>query len=242
MAKSNFFYISMTKKEQFWGWLYLIFEVTLLPYLVSAVLLILWPQANGTALNLIIFGLNFLAAAMIFRRFWLQSFQDLSGRLWSIVWKSTAALLGCKAAGIVMNDFIYFYCPQYFLYTDTGPVLQSINDLQLTQMAQEQYALMVVATVLLVPPVEEILHRGVVFGSLYPKSPVLACIVCVLLFSLVHMLPYLGISDKVYLVICFLQYIPPALALCWLYSGTDSIFAPILMHMLFNFLGILSVR
>ena len=55
MSNRNFFYISMTRKEQLLGWLYLIIEVTLLPYLLSAVLLILFPEANATVLNLILF-------------------------------------------------------------------------------------------------------------------------------------------------------------------------------------------
>ena len=242
MSNGNFFYISMTKKEQFLGWLYLIAELTLLPFLLSAVLMILFPKSNATTLNLVLFAVNFIAVAMIFRRYWLESFRDLRGRIWPILWKSVLALIGCRVAGTVMNDFIYFYCPQYFLFTDTGPVLQNINDATISQMAQKQYLLVAIGTVLLVPPVEEILHRGVVFGSIYPKSPTLACIVSVLLFAAIHMLSYVGISDKVYLVICFLQYIPPALTLCWLYTGCDSIFAPILMHMMFNAIGIFSVR
>ena len=242
MSNRNFFYISMTRKEQLIGWLYLIFEITLLPYLLSAALMILFPESNATVLNLILFAVNFIVVAVIFRRYWLESFRDLSGRIWPILWKSVVALLGCRVVLTVMNDFIFFYCPQYFIFTDTGPVLQNINDAYIAQMAKEQYLLIAIGTILLVPPVEEILHRGVVFGSIYPKSPTLACIISVLLFAAVHMLSYLGIPDKVYLVICFLQYIPPALTLCWLYTGTDSIFAPILMHMMFNAIGIFSVR
>ena len=242
MSNRNFFYISMTRKEQILGWLYLMFEITLLPFLLSATLMILFPKANTTVLNLILFAVNFIVVAVIFRRYWLASFRDLSGRIWSILWKSTVALIGCRVVLVLMNDCIFFCCPQYFISTETGPVLQNINDTTITQMAQEQYLLIAISTVLLVPPVEEILHRGVVFGSIYPKSPILAWVISVLLFAAVHMLSYLGIPDKIYLAICFLQYIPPALALCWLYSGTDSIFAPIFMHMMFNAIGIFSVR
>ncbi len=242
MSNRNFFYISITRKEQLLGWLYLIFEITLLPILLSAALMILFPESNTTVLNLVLFAVNFIAVALIFRRYWLESFRSLSGRLWPILWKSALALIGCRLVLTVMNDLIYFYCPQYFIYTDIGPVLQNINDANITQMAKEQYLPVAIGTVLLVPPAEEILHRGVVFGSIYPKNPVMACIVSVLLFAFVHILSYLGIPDKVYLAICFLQYIPPALALCWLYTGTDSIFAPILMHMIFNAIGIFSVR
>ncbi len=242
MKKGNFFYISMTRTEHLLGWYYLAFQALLLPYIISVVLLILFPGSGNTELNLSLFFLNFAAAAVIFRRYWLESFLDLEGRVFPIIWKSLLFLFAAKITGIVMNDFIFFYCPQYFRYTDTGPVLINLNDAHIAQMAREQYVLMAIATVFLVPPTEEILHRGVVFGSLYPKSPVLACIVSTVLFAAVHVTGYIGMGDPVYFVICFLQYIPPALCLCWLYTSTDSIFAPILMHMMFNAIGILSVR
>ncbi len=242
MSNRNFFYISMSRKETLLGWLYLILQVALLPYLVSAVLLILYPQYSPALLNLILFAVNFLAVGIIFRKFLIQSFRDMAGRVWGCVWKSALALIGCKLTVIVMNDFIFFYCPQYYFFTDTGPVLQNINDLYITQMAA-QYALpMAIATVFLVPPVEELLHRGVVFGSLYTKSPLLACLISTLLFAATHVIGYVSIGDWLYLTILFLQYIPPALCLCWLYTGTDSILAPILMHMAFNAIGILSMR
>lgn len=242
MSDQSFFSIPMTRKEQLLGWLYLIFEITLLPSLLSAALMILFPEANATALNLLLFATNFIVVCVIFCRYWLESFRNLRSRIWSLFWRSAVALIGCKGVLTAVNLLLNFFCPQYFTQTAIGPVLQNLNDANIIQMAREQYLLIAIGTVLLVPPVEEILHRGVVFGSIYSKSPLLAFLVSAILFASIHILSYLGISDKVYLLICFLQYIPPALALCWLYAGTGSIFAPIFMHMMFNAIGILSVR
>lgn len=242
MSNRNFSPIPMSSRETMLGWLYLILQVALLPYIVSAVLLILYPQYSPALLNLILFAINFLAVGVIFRKFLIRSFRDITGKVGSCAWKAALALVGCKLAVIAVNHLIFLCCPQYYVSTDFGPALQNINDRYITQMAV-QYALpMAIATVFLVPPVEEILHRGVVFGSLYPKSPVLACLISTFLFAAVHVIGYVSMGDWLYLTILFLQYIPPALCLCFLYRGTDSILAPILMHMAFNAIGILSMR
>ena len=242
MSKRNFSPIPMSRKETRLGWLYLTLQICLLPYLVSAVLLILYPAYSPALLNLILFAINFLVVGVIFRKFLIQSFRECRDKIWDCLWKSALALIGCKLAVIATNHFIFIYCPQYYVITDTGPVLQNINDHYISQMAA-QYALpMAIATVFLVPPVEEMLHRGVVFGTLYAKSPVLACLISTLLFAAVHVIGYVSIGDWLYLTILFLQYIPPALCLCWLYTATGTILAPILMHMAFNAIGILSMR
>ena len=85
-------------------------------------------------------------------------------------------------------------------------------------------------------------HRGTVFGALLPKSTLLAWLVSVILFSGIHILGYIGLGDGGLLLLCFLQYIFPAAALCWLYQSTGSLLAPILMHMAYNAIGILFVR
>lgn len=242
MAKHNDFRISLTNNEKFWGWCYLLFQLLLLPSLLSAVLTILFPGFSPAVLNLTFFSVNFAAAMLLFHRFLKKAFDDLHGRVWPCVWKAALALLGCKAAVTVMNYLIWSYLPQYFTCTDMGPVLNNLNDKAIAEMAGEHFWLFTLATVFLVPPVEELLHRGTVFGSLYPKSPVLACLLSALLFAFIHVMGYLGIGDPLYLTICFLQYIPPALCLCWIYASTGSIFCPILMHMAFNAIGILSVR
>ena len=126
--------------------------------------------------------------------------------------------------------------------TAFGPALRNPNDMHIAQMVSQQFWLMALGTVFLVPPVEELLHRGAVFGMLWEKNKVLAWLVSVALFSGIHILGYLQLGDSLLLFLCFLQYIPPAIALCWLYMSTGSIFAPILMHMAYNAIGILFVR
>lgn len=242
MTKKHVLSTSMTKIEHLSGWLMLAARTWLLPSVFSAVLLILFPDAGKTDLQITLFFANFLIVLVLFRKFLIASAQTFSGKWVSALWKTGVALLVCKAGGIALNHLLYTLYPQYFLPTETGPALMNINDMSIALMAQEQFIPMVIGTVLFVPVVEELLYRGAVFGSIYPKSPLLAGLVCILLFAALHTLPYLSMPDKTYLVILFLQYVLPALCLCWLYTATDTIFAPILMHILFNALGVLAMR
>lgn len=242
MAKQNLLYVPMERDEYLLGWGYLILQTLLLPPVLRVIFSFVWPDYTLAVFNLVFFALNFAAVIFLFRDFLVKSFQDLSGKIWPSIWKAAVAVFAAKIVTIVMNDFIFFYCPQYFYYTDTGPVLININDTAIADMASGYFVLYAIATVVLVPVAEELLHRGVVFGSIYPKSPVLAVIVSTLLFASIHMTGFVAMNDSVYFIILFLQYIPSALILCWLYASADTILAPILMHMAFNFLGVLSMR
>ena len=44
------------------------------------------------------------------------------------------------------------------------------------------------------------------------------------------------------LLLCFVQYLPAGLCLGWAYARADSIFAPTLMHMIINLIGMLAMR
>ena len=57
-----------------------------------------------------------------------------------------------------------------FVYPD----FSNVNDTSIMELTQQNYTLMAIGTVLLVPVVEETLYRGVVFGSLYKRSRVAA--------------------------------------------------------------------
>lgn len=242
MEKKQYFTVSMTKQEQFSGLCYLAFQSLLLPSLLDAVLTILVRDYSIAVLNLLFFAVNFVMSAFLFRRFLKRSWDALPETLGSCIWKAALALLGCKVAVQLLNCLLWLCCPQYFVMTSLGPVLQNPNDQHIAEMAAQYYLPFALATVFLVPPVEELLHRGTVFGTLHAKNRGFAWVVSVFLFSAIHVIGYLHLGDSRLLFLCFLQYIFPAVALCRLYETTGSIFAPILMHMAYNAIGILFVR
>ena len=242
MGKTQKISVFMTKQEQFYGFCYLAFQSLLLPSLLRAVLTILYPDWNDAALNLLYFAVNFAASLFLFWHFLKGSLDFFTGNAWPCIWKAAVALVVCKAAGAGLNALLQLSWPGYFVDTLLGPALRNPNDMQIAQMVSKMPVLFTVATVLLVPATEELLHRGLIFGSLYRKSRAAAYAVSIFLFSAIHVIGYLHLADPVLLSLCFAQYLIPSLCLCFLYGNTGSVFAPILMHMAYNAVGILFVR
>jgi membrane protease YdiL (CAAX protease family) len=83
-------------------------------------------------------------------------------------------------------------------------------------------------TVLLVPPVEEMLFRGILYPAVKQSGfPHAALWITSLLFAAIHF------NLEAFVPLTFL-----ALALTWLYERTGNLLAPIVMHVLFNAIGI----
>ena len=111
----------------------------------------------------------------------------------------------------------------------------------------EQYAYSPAATivivVILMPLIDEVLFRGLVFGSLRRFSRPLAWVCSVLLFMIYSVWTFaVAYGDARYLVLAF-QYLPMALALTWCYDRGGSIWSAVVLHAvidaftLFNAIG-----
>ena len=224
--------ISMTRTEVCFGWIYLFLQLFLLPSL-----LVMGNQYFGqpltlASLNFVMFALNFLVVTVLFHRYLLES-----ARL------SLAAPGVCLRAAFL--GLMLYYAGNLIvgrLILAIDPDFVNVNDTNISAMTQQQYTLMAIGTVLLVPPVEEVFYRGLIFRGLHSKSRIAAYLVSALVFSAVHILGYIGATDWSTLGLCFLQYVPASLALAWTYERADSIWAPILMHMTVNQIGILAMR
>jgi membrane protease YdiL (CAAX protease family) len=125
------------------------------------------------------------------------------------------------------------------LYLD--PSFANVNDENIASLADQNYPLMTIGAVLLVPIVEETLYRGVVFGKLYQKNIPLAYCVSITVFSALHVVEYIGVYPSFKLLLCFLQYIPAGLFLAWSYVKSDTIWVPIFIHMTLNLIGMLAM-
>ena len=128
--------------------------------------------------------------------------------------------------------------PGSFLTDEHGNLI----GLCIAQQAEGNYAVLVVGTAILVPTAEELLHRGLVFGSLYSRNPYIAYIFSATLFSSIHILGYIMVYPIHHLLLAFLQYLPAGLVLAWAYHKSGSIFSPILIHAAVNALALLSLR
>lgn len=224
--------ISLTRRELLWGWIYLLFQLLVLPYLLIIGNGYLPRPLPEAAINFIFFLINFLSVLGIGHRF-----------LWDSLRHAIAAPLRCLRFA-VLGFFIYFAANILIgnLIVSIRPDFANVNDSAISAITQNNFTLMSLGTVLLVPPVEEFLYRGLVFGPLYNKSKFLAYLISTVAFCAIHVVGYIGSYDYELLLLCFLQYIPAGICLGWAYAQADTILAPILMHIAINQIGMQALR
>ncbi|MEL4106829.1 CPBP family intramembrane glutamic endopeptidase [Oscillospiraceae bacterium WX1] len=114
------------------------------------------------------------------------------------------------------------------------------NTAQVISQTRQNAGTIILIAVVLAPIVEETLFRGALFGTLLEKNRLLAYIISALLFAVYHLWQYVyttGFDWKMLLYV--LEYLPPALALCWCYERTGSVWPPVLLHAAMNLVSAL---
>lgn len=219
---NNILYLPLTDKETRIGW------VCVLVYPLVCLLL------RFSYLAVCLFGVGaFLSIAVLYRDFFRRSVDTLALLSASVWIKPLLAIVLNTVICTVLNDLLLFYEVPYFIYTGWGPTLWNIRAAIISANTPLWLIGMIVVVVL--PVVEELLFRGVVFGSIYPKSVFWSFVISIGLFAMFQTQLFTGyMDDSLYFAIYFLQFIPMGLFLCWLYRSTNSIFSPILMHILSN--------
>lgn len=224
--------ITLTKTETHLGFAYLAVELLVLPLLLVVVNWLLGQPMDNTMLNVCMFCINFVCILLIFHRFLWQSAKfSLKFPLYTL-----------RAAGL--GFLLYYLCTLVLSWVIFAikPDFANANDASVMQMISENPLLMQIGTVFLVPVAEEVLYRGVVFGSLYNRNRLVAYLVSILAFAALHVIGYVGSVDALTLVLCFLQYLPAGLSLGWAYARADSIWAPILIHVTINYMSTVLLR
>lgn len=231
MAKRNHASYTFTKAETWLGWGYLLFQVFLLPTLLVMANTALHSPLGSAWINFIYFCMNFLAVLVIFRRFLGHSLTHLGGNF-----------LKCLK-GAFLGFCVYYVTTMALnhLIVSLYPGFSNVNDANVASLTRLDSVPMIIGTVLLVPVAEEVLYRGVVFRTLYSVNHTLGYVLSAMIFCAVHVMGYIGTTDPLTLGLCFLQYIPAALCLAWAYTEADNIFAPILIHIAVNTMGILAL-
>ena len=219
-------------QETVGGFCYLAFQLLLLPELLRMGNAQLSAPLRESELNFVFYMINFIAVLLIFHDF-------LSGAAQQAL-RHPAYL--CQA--VILGLAAYYAC---LLATDwliglLVPGFSNYNDSAIAAMGRESRLLVIIGTVLLVPPVEECFFRGLIFRNLYGKSHWAAYLVSMLAFALIHILGYAGRYTPLEILMAVLQYLPAGLCLAWSYTKADTIFAPILIHAAVNFITLTSLR
>ena len=99
MKKSRTLYISMSRSEKIWGWLYMVFSLLALPGILSWVNGQLAAPVAESTLNFVFYLTNFLFICGIFRRFLRASLVAAWRDLWNFI---QAVVLGY--CGLHLNE------------------------------------------------------------------------------------------------------------------------------------------
>lgn len=224
--------VKFTKSELILGWIYMPLQLLALPLLFNICNMLLGNPLSMAELNFSFFCVNFLCVTVIFRHYLLQNLKVFWESLWRGLSSASLGFLGYWVFSIAMSLLIVAVYPEF----------NNVNDEAIGGMVQENFALMTIGTILLVPITEELLFRGLIFRGIYNRNRFWAYAVSAVAFSLPHVLGYIGSYDPLLLLLCFVQYLPAGLCLSWAYARADSIFAPTLMHMVINLIGMLAMR
>ena len=219
----------MERAERIAGWVWLPVHMFALSTLVS--LLAKGLASGGTPVSdaqvtLIYYAISFAYVLILLFRYLRRSFGDLcSHKLDSL----QAIVIG----------YVLYYVLGYLVSALMGAVrleLPNPNDTLVLQQTKLNPNVMTAVAVLLAPVAEEVLFRGIAYGTLRGRSPLLAYAVSMALFAVYHMWPYLLQGYGWGVLVYMLQYLPGGFALAWCYEKSKNIWAPIFLHMAINFI------
>lgn len=232
MNNTDFLDFPLSRKEKLCGTVWLLFEALLFSSVLQYLNHLLPTPLPQAQVNFVFFAVNFAVVAFFLRNY-------LSDQL-QLVPRVMGKILLTAAVGFVAYWALNFLVSGLILALD--PHFSSVNDNAVSELAAENYGLMLFGTVILVPVTEESLFRGILFRGVYDRSPALAWVLSVGIFALVHILGYIGAYSPAQLLLCFLQYIPAGACLAAAYRLSGSLFSPILIHAAVNFVGMMALR
>ena len=212
----------LSRAEAIAGWCYLPFYLVLLSAGIQYLAALLGLTLSVLTINIIYFSVNLLFVLLVFRNFLLQRF--FGSGFWNFV---QTLILG----------FVLYYAGTWAIQFLAGKLAGDFviyNNETVSDLIFSNRYVMLLASVIFAPVVEETLVRGVVFGTIRPASRVLAYIVSTLLFTLMHNWQYFGLHPFLSILLSCLPYIPASVALAWVYEKGGTIWAPITLHALIN--------
>ncbi|MDR1131561.1 MAG: CPBP family intramembrane metalloprotease [Oscillospiraceae bacterium] len=229
-AASGDFLNTLSGPQRLAGWIYLPFHAVVLPLFLAILRAYLPDGLSDVAVNTVYFALGFIFCISVMWRFLRGAFDLLLDRLA----KCAVALV----FGYLGYDLLA-YLAAGVLFAVLGDMPSNPNDQAVIELMNEAPGPVTGLVIFIGPVVEEVLFRGVVFGSLRDKSRALAYILSMVIFSVCHIWQYVLIAMSWTPLIYMLPYIPAAYVLARTYEKTGSIWTPIFLHMLINGLALL---
>ena len=221
-----------SRRETLWGGIYLLLYLTVLPLAIPLAAMLLFHTMDEAKINFIYLSVNFAATTVIFRKYLLRSLADGLRFPMATLWYALLGTMGALLLGEMVTSLILRLCPEFM----------NVNDAAISAQVAANPLLMFIGAVILAPVSEELLFRGLIFRGLYDRSPLVAHLLTMVLFSMIHVSGYVVMYDMKTLFFCFLQYLPVGYCLNFAYRYSGSIAAPILVHMANNLLAFSAMR
>ncbi len=224
--------VTPTRKELLWGSVYLILEMTVLPFVLVQAAQAFGLSLSASQLNAVFFIVSFGITTLIFRNFIKETLLDALRNVPQILVGAVRGFLLYWAGNLVVTMLILRLNPDFV----------NVNDASISMMMEADFLPLAICTIFFVPVTEELLFRGILFAGFYDRSPFKAFLVSTVVFSAIHVVGYVMDYSWDTLLLCFLQYIPPSIALGVAYAKSGSILSPLLMHIVINAIGIFAMR
>lgn len=221
---------SLTKKQCTWGWIWWALQLFLIPMLLREGNRFLAAPLSETRLNFVFFCINFIGIILILWRHIIASCAHGFRKIFRTLVSAFIGLAVYYLAKLLLN-----FATEHFF-----PAYANLNDGVIYGLMQDDPLFMRIGIFFLVPVAEELIYRGVIFGSIHGKSRFLAYALSAALFSLVHFIGYF--PDPLTFVLSFVLYLPAGLSLAWAYERSSSVLAPILMHIAINLISTYFMR
>ena len=224
--------ISMTKAQAIYGIFFIPFHSVLLPLAFSSVYAKIMVPAgiilSEATINLVLYSMSFLILLFPMLSYLRNSFSAIFDHPGKFI---TSVLMGISAHYVL--SFILS-----FLLLLIMPELANPNTDAIISEANNNTAQTLVFTVLLAPIIEETIFRGALFGTIRKKHRILAYIITTIVFSIYHLWSFFFISYSNALWLYLLQYVPITVILCLTYEKVGTLWSPILIHAVINFISI----
>ena len=218
----------MTRTQIVLGWIYAAMHIVVLPRLLDLYVTFSPNEVTSSRYNLLWYGIGIVFVLCVMLRWLRQNFDVLLDNFRGCVF--------CIMLGFAIQYAMSL--PVALLLSLTGSAaVENPNNANIMEMAEGNYGLIKALAIFVAPIVEEVLFRGVIFGSIRPRSRGWAYVVSIGLFAAYHVMSYVLESGDLRQLIYIIQYIPAAAALAWVYEHSGCIWATIFYHMGFNALS-----
>ncbi len=214
----------MTRTQTILGWIWLPIHIFVLPLLLNILNSVLDRPMSAGELNLVYYLVSDAVVLAVLLR-WLRVNFD-------VLMDSFRNCLLTVFMMVIVNYAMSLFMSLVLMML--GLLQDSMDAETVLAMQGREYAVMKAAGIFLAPVAEEVLFRGVAFGSLQKRSRLLAYIVSIVLFSLYHVWQFAVRAGEPVYLLAALQYIPISFVLAWAYERSGSIWTTIFFHMGYN--------